>query len=748
MAQQTTSSSNSNHRQIITKGYLMKQGNILNKSFKNKYFILYAGRIFKCFDSDKCLKDNGEIDLSQVSSINYREAKSTSKYTHQFDVITPSKTWTLSTNNISSKTLINEWITHLKESAFGNILFAGWLYKRGGKVQTWKHRYFILSDTKILRYYEDSECTKYKGSVLLIDVIKIQTGDPLQEYDNIIYLTTPQRIWCISAPNKQSQMEWIEKLNDGQNTINYDEKHSIFVGLNNNNNNNRNCKGINQCLAVERIKFVCCIYLKWIKTHIQQQKKKKEDHNKQDITIKRANTTKLKYASISRSSVGISEHNNNKLRSKTVDSAYGVLKLNNQRSLTLRKGMHNIINNDLKEYKNKELLNDFNHILEHHTDGFESFDMLYKYLNDGNHDEKKQNDMDIPPLSVLRTFRNRYIYCDEEYNEEREDLYFNYDDVYEVYTQTILDKIYVYLYYSYDLCKLNKRELNVSNDNDNKMDEYYIDCNEIFISNSKHLLNEKRNKLKKLKDKYKLQLREHKFIGMNMNDSKEDEKELCHMFGNVRFMYWDSCKNKVLYVRNKWKDLKDELLNNNVCNISLPQYDMIYIKVSDLHNTDRALRTGAFSGWKIGSGTQTYVQRYNIKEDTPIKMNHIMACVIYSNYYEFTERYKNTFDINKRVEHSEYSYFSKYLVECITVFGDPLTNKLNNYKNGLYHGIYKDVIILNYLSFKYIKPISFTNSFEIILFSSSAIFVGSFTLFSCDLFGLSGIGGNELSCII
>ncbi len=180
-------------------------------------------------------------------------------------------------------------------------------------------------------------------------------------------------------------------------------------------------------------------------------------------------------------------------------------------------------------------------------------------------------------------------------------------------------------------------------------------------------------------------------------------------------MEWIEKLNDGHGVKSKYNDLKDELLNNNFCNISLPQYDAIHII---------ALKTKSFAKWKIGSGTHRYVERYNIKENSPIKLNHIMADVIYSNYYEFSERYKNTFDINNRLEHTEFIYFIKHLTECVTVY-DPL----------------KDLNVSNI----YIKPVSFTDSFEIILCHGITISSGLIKLCQLDNNGAFNMNCNRFS---
>eukprot|EP01083_Nonionella_stella_P010199 29129_1 len=702
MAQQSPSP-NGKPRHVITKGYLMKQGTLLNKSFKKKYFILYQGRTLSHFETHGCAKQIGEIDLSHVSQITYRtNIKATSKCKYAFDVITPSKTWTL---GCADQHECDEWVGHLRTSAFGNTLFTGWLHKRGGKVQTWKHRFFVLSDTKILRYYEDEDCTKYKGCIFLNDVIKIQTGDPQQEHDNIIYLTTPSRIWCISAESKESQHEWIEKLNDGQNQINYDDKASIFVNI---NKQSTKCRGNVEnatCLSVERIKFVCCIYAKWIKSHRKQQVKDRqlrasleERHSAvQTRQFRRANTTKIQSfsnESTSSDEMIATQRSLPVLRARTTDLYAMKIKYK------LRRGMYGIINNDLKEYSNKELLNDFNHILEqHHTT--KKFELLCQYLNKTS--DAKDDEL---PLSLLRIYRSRCNYSDEANHMDREELYFNYKDVSEIAMQQVLDKIYCHLFHSslvqvHELDKHKQSDKKVNDDDE----DMYIDCQEQVLLNTKRLLNHKREALRKAEGKLKLQLRNNKFIAVTETvPVKEDH----HVFGNKRFYYWKSCTNEALYVAAKYNSLKDELLNNSLCNLSLPQFETIYHKSNDLHDTDRALIIGAFSGWKIGSGIQGFVQRYGIEEGTPIKIHHMIASVVYCNYYAFAESYRSTYCATHEAQHNEFAHFSRYLVECVLVFGASITNKMS-----LYHGVDGEDVILYDLSAKYIAPVSMTEHVEV-----------------------------------
>ena len=117
-------------------------------------------------------------------------------------------------------------------------------------------------------------------------------------------------------------------------------------------------------------------------------------------------------------------------------------------------------------------------------------------------------------------------------------------------------------------------------------------------------LNGKRNSKKGMKSPSKSAL-----------SPSDEHKTESHCFGDRRYLYWDSCKGHGLYIRAKWTDLKDEVLNNSLCSISLPQWSCLWRKATITHSTNRALKTVAFKHWKMGSGVQRHAQRFGIKGD-------------------------------------------------------------------------------------------------------------------------------------
>ena len=97
------------------------------------------------------------------------------------------------------------------------------------------------------------------------------------------------------------------------------------------------------------------------------------------------------------------------------------------------------------------------------------------------------------------------------------------------------------------------------------------------------------------------------------NEAKSPSETACHSFGDRRYLYWDSCKGHSLYIRAKWTDFKEEMLNNSICSLSLPQWTCLWRKATIVHSTNRSLKTVAFKYWKMGSGVQIHAQRFGIK---------------------------------------------------------------------------------------------------------------------------------------
>merc|ERR1712218_222107 len=118
------------------------------------------------------------------------------------------------------------------------------------------------------------------------------------------------------------------------------------------------------------------------------------------------------------------------------------------------KGIWEILNNDLRDYSNVELLNDFNFILLQFGQKRNKFLELYKYILG-----KDQEGPSVPAqesLVLIRNMRNRVFYA--TYVKQRELLYNDSDNVKEINAQNLLDRIHSYIMYSFSTMILNSVE--------------------------------------------------------------------------------------------------------------------------------------------------------------------------------------------------------------------------------------------------------------------------------------------------
>ncbi|KAL7721144.1 Protein kinase C [Entamoeba marina] len=88
----------------------------------------------------------------------------------------------------------------------------GYLMKEGGKIKTWKKRYFEL-DKSVLYYYKDDSKKTLMGTINLALATHILAIDDYhKKFNNIIRIGTPSRNFHISTPNDEERLEWLSSI--------------------------------------------------------------------------------------------------------------------------------------------------------------------------------------------------------------------------------------------------------------------------------------------------------------------------------------------------------------------------------------------------------------------------------------------------------------------------------------------------------------------------------------------------------
>lgn len=207
----------------------------------------------------------------------------------------------------------------------------------------------------------------------------------------------------------------------------------------------------------------------------------------------------------------------------------------------------NVWINELSNYDSIALINDFQHILDYHCRNCKNYEKVYQCMV-----SKLGQPISIEKsICIKRNYRNRSLY--QESNEELIKLYLGFNDIAEINMQQILDAMYSYLLYSFDLIRLSpanekllkqtvgnilKQENNQDKDNKEQKTASNLD---LIVDDSKQNENKTKINLKFLKplsqiiEKRELQ---SKIIGSNHVQKNKFLTCVSHKNDNV-----DECKD-------------------------------------------------------------------------------------------------------------------------------------------------------------------------------------------------------------
>eukprot|EP01084_Bolivina_argentea_P261536 441994_1 len=178
----------------------------------------------------------------------------------------------------------------------------------------------------------------------------------------------------------------------------------------------------------------------------------------------------------------------------------------------------------------------------------------------------------------------------------------------------------------------------------------------------------------------------HQALNIYLNQIKSNTNHVHHNnnaiidFG-IRFSYWKH-NEKYPFCEAKYSNLKEELLQNAIYNVSLPQYSKLYDKGMKLHQKIQEI----FG--RNGDTNTPYAHYlcdlndlYEIKFNTKISLNHLLSILTCTNLpalmikmQNATKKLKtdeNVKDVQKR--HSEFTNLFKLLQETIIFYGNNLS---------------------------------------------------------------------------
>eukprot|EP01084_Bolivina_argentea_P127886 226122_1 len=258
---------------------------------------------------------------------------------------------------------------------------------------------------------------------------------------------------------------------------------------------------------------------------------------------------------------------------KKIDSICKLMKQHNENNSDISKFMCN------NGYSVHSILNDFNHLLSFH-DSDEEYNNIYQSLHNDNNACCQYTNCRIFSRHYSRRMKNRQRIDQQKQND--------------LSPTRILDKIHSFYYHSYDT--LFRRNFSLHEDT---RDAGYI---HMFKSNNVETF------------------QHNKFIS-NWKDMKLTGKTNIFSFGK-RFEYED--QNNEWFVKAKFKSLKDELVNNKMCSISIDIYNEEYDKCLEYMKTD-------------------YVKTMQNRNKQQLLSSYILSLLVYCNCDEYQTKWSESF---------------------------------------------------------------------------------------------------------
>ena len=280
---------------------------------------------------------------------------------------------------------------------------------------------------------------------------------------------------------------------------------------------------------------------------------------------------------------------------------------------------NNLYENDTDNIRIVELVNSFHHLLRDHSDKFE--EIHYKLIEECNDGRIcKASDCFI----LKRNNRNRAKYATNDQALKR--LYFDCDNNNDIVNQQIMDSIHCHYFHSFD------NGYKLSQNDKLHIQQMIVDAE--YKNDDIDTINDPLGTaiFSFISKKIKLNTRT-----VTKFTSSFSNKKIKYRFG-IKFFYWKYYQNNIgsydisafrqhprnlgvqqpdpanhdallgdFYVESKYKDLKQELVNNNICRISLHQWHVELLKAAQKHRSEK------YKSQKPGGSKVFCVSRMNYK---------------------------------------------------------------------------------------------------------------------------------------
>jgi len=167
---------------------------------------------FSAIFSTKSSKDDDESDEDNENEIAFIELVLNNTFT--FEIVQAQRTYNLCTDDADK---FNTWLSKLENITFGSKLHKGWLLKQSERDKKWEKRWFIIYDTKEMRYYDDSTRAVSRGMAVLSQLRKVTQMDDEKarkkyKQTNVLKCDFKQRTLLLSCTPNDDRKIWFHEI--------------------------------------------------------------------------------------------------------------------------------------------------------------------------------------------------------------------------------------------------------------------------------------------------------------------------------------------------------------------------------------------------------------------------------------------------------------------------------------------------------------------------------------------------------
>eukprot|EP01084_Bolivina_argentea_P065419 119243_1 len=179
-----------------------------------------------------------------------------------------------------------------------------------------------------------------------------------------------------------------------------------------------------------------------------------------------------------------------------------------------------------------------------------------------------------------------------------------------------------------------------------------------------------------------------------------------------------------MYIAAKYENLREEILNNKICNLDKETFDIqVHLKATNVATTKHVKETTPRYGAYLSNVENTYFYRYGFsgpwewgRSLALMTADHISSIILYCGFttlsYEFSKTFRKI-DESEDIEtckqrNREYAHLSKLLLETVNIFGYVGNKECPKYYTGI-----NNAMIFNSFSGSFSSPTSTSAQIEV-----------------------------------